>query len=274
MEHHLRHQIRDPGVIVVELDEPVVPLERPGGRRITVEGDPEHSRVLAVRTFRQCPLHQRMFTADVIEHPVEEHADPAVRGGVDQLIEIAVVPQSRVDTVEIQGVVAVGGRIKDRSQLNRVESETDRVIQPVDQSGQPVGELTLPVAGRPHRGTGESQGIDVPDDGVIDETHDVLQLLEDRVQVDGIRKRRSDLAPVCHGGPICTQPAKPPQSGRAVAARHARPMATRPKSDSHVHSRTSAERSSRTSPKTSEALAYPRTTSRVANPKLNAHSAP
>jgi hypothetical protein len=162
--HDLGDVVQDRGLLVVQDDELVMPLERgevPAGR---IAAEPLGGR--RARAAAQRRLERRERTADVIEHPVQDDPQaPAARLG-DQVVEVLLVPQPGVDLEVVNGVVPVGLGGEHRSEQQARATELDGIVQPPRQLPQPVPDGLL---GRRLGllGSGEAQRVHVPEDGML-----------------------------------------------------------------------------------------------------------
>jgi hypothetical protein len=107
----------------------------------------------------------RKVGAHVVEHPVEQDAQPAVVRLGDQMVEVGVVAEAWVDAVVVGGVVAVGTGREDRAEGDPRCAQGDRVIEPVDDAAQAM----LLGTGRPvgRKSADETQRVDLPPDRVL-----------------------------------------------------------------------------------------------------------
>ena len=80
----------------------------------------------------------REISSDVVEHAVEQHPQPARLRLGDQMVEVGVVAEPRVDAVVVGGVVAVCARREHRPERDSGRAEFDGVVEPVDDPAQPV----------------------------------------------------------------------------------------------------------------------------------------
>jgi hypothetical protein len=143
---------------VVELDQRAVTLEdRPV---VPVATEPGCGLLVAGLS----PLEHREAVTDVVEDAVEHHPHPSCVGRLDEGGQVVVVPQAWVHPEVVAGVIAVGLGVEDRAELEHVGPEVDEVVQPADESREPVPRLLAGGAGR--LGADETQRIDVPDHGV------------------------------------------------------------------------------------------------------------
>ena len=126
MTHHLDGVVDDVGVGVVERDQPAVSLEC----HEVAAARPEPGPVAALLRLSEAVE----LGSDVVEHSVEENAQPAGATFRHQVVEVVVGAQPRVDAVVVGGVIAVGLRREHRPQRQPGGSEFDGVVQPVDDS--------------------------------------------------------------------------------------------------------------------------------------------
>ena len=155
---------------VVQARQVPVPLEHARARAL--RGPPvdvEQGGRLAVGPLVQGPAQEGVVGADVAEDAVEHEAQPALPAGGDEVVEVGVPSQARVDAQLVQGVVAVAGRGEDRAQQEAGGAQLDGVVQPVQQPAQPGRGGAVAVA---DGGSGEAQRVDVPPDGVLDPVHE------------------------------------------------------------------------------------------------------
>ena len=101
----------------------------------------------------------------MVEDAVEQHPQPApVRLG-DQMVEVGVVAEPRVDAVVVGGVVTVCAGGEQRPERDAGRAEFDGVVEPVDDPAQSV------FVGRGRRfggeGADEAQRVDLPPDRVL-----------------------------------------------------------------------------------------------------------
>ena len=120
VRHHIGGVIDDVRVVVVERDQFAVTLER----LEIVAGVAEPRGVVSGNGLAVA----RKFGSDVVEDAVEQDPQtPAVCFG-DQLVEVVVVTQSRVDPVVVGGVVAVRAGGEYRTERNARRTEFDGVV--------------------------------------------------------------------------------------------------------------------------------------------------
>ena len=79
-----------------------------------------------------------MLAAHVVEHAVEKDADSSRSAGSDELVEVSARPEPLVNREPVQGVVAVGGRGKDRTKEQSVQAKVLHVIEPGQQGAKPT----------------------------------------------------------------------------------------------------------------------------------------
>ena len=84
----------------------------------------------------------------------------------DQMVEVGVVTEPRVDAVVVGGVVAVGARREYRSEREARRAEIDGVLEPVDDAAQAVLVSCRRRVGRVR--ADEAQRVDLPPDRVLD----------------------------------------------------------------------------------------------------------
>src|SRR5581483_4729231 len=103
---------------------------------------------------------------DMVEHTVEQQPQtPSVRFG-DEVVEVVIVAEPRIDPVVVGGVVTVGAGGEDRPQCNSRRTELDGVVEPIGDPSQPVF-TRIRRRGRresPH----EPEWVDVPPDHMPD----------------------------------------------------------------------------------------------------------
>ena len=165
-------EIGDLVAVMVEHRQPLMPFEdgvpgagsgRPGGAVGVVEVEET-----ALAAAGDSGPEQRVGRAHVIEDAVEHERHAPVPAGLCEAVEDGVVAESRIDAEVVGGVVPVGARLEDRPECQTAGAQVDEVVEPCDEAletgcGRPVG-----WAGRPDRGSGGAQGIDVPPDAVLD----------------------------------------------------------------------------------------------------------
>ena len=69
--------------------------------------------------------------ADVVEHAVEQDPQTAPAGLGDQVVEVVVVAEPRIDAVVVDGVVAVRLRREHRPERDTRRAEFEGVVEPV-----------------------------------------------------------------------------------------------------------------------------------------------
>jgi hypothetical protein len=148
VRHDLHHEVLGGTAVVVERDEDVVALEQSDGHGLPrlppgpVDGEQVGGGRL--RALVRQRTERRVLTADVVEHPVQQHPHaPLVRRG-DQGVEVGVVAQARVDAEVVDRVVAVGRAREHRAEQQPVQTEVDDVVEPPGQAVEAVFERTLP----------------------------------------------------------------------------------------------------------------------------------
>ena len=158
MLHHVDGVVDDVGVVVVEGDQLAVPLER---LEAVAAGGTSRCR-----RPRDGLAVAREVGADVVEHAVEQDAQPAPVRLRDEVVEVGVVAEPRVDAVVVGGVVAVRAGGEYRAERDTRRAEFDGVVEPFDDPAQPV------LVGRRRRvggkGADEAERIDLPPDRVLD----------------------------------------------------------------------------------------------------------
>lgn len=68
---------------------------------------------------------------DVVEHAVEKHPQAPAMGLGDEVVEIMVVAEPRIDPVVVGRVVTVCARSENRPQRDPRRTELDGVIEPI-----------------------------------------------------------------------------------------------------------------------------------------------
>ena len=151
MRHHVDGVVDDVGVVVVQRDQLAVALE--GVESVVAAlAEPRRACAKSVPTWLKTPSSST-------------RRPRPVRLG-DQLVEVGVVAEPRVDAVVVGGVVAVRARREDRAERDARRAELDRVVEPFDDPAQPVL-----VGGRRRIGgkrADEAQRVDLPPDRVLD----------------------------------------------------------------------------------------------------------
>ena len=103
---------------------------------------------------------------DMVEDTVEQDAQTtSVRLG-DQVVEVRVVAEPRIDPVVVGGVVAVRSRGEYRAERDTRGPEFDGVVEPLDDAAQPVFVGVRRRIGRER--ADEAERIDLPPDRVLD----------------------------------------------------------------------------------------------------------
>lgn len=160
---------RNLGVARIEFDERVVALEDVDAEAVDLV------RAVAAREARRLhgPLARRdgrppprVLASDMVEHSVEEHADPAFAAGGDQRVEVALVAETRVDRQVVDRVVAVRARGEDRAELEPVAAQGEEVVEPGQQGTEAVPRLVARPRSLRRGGLGarEAERIHVPPD--------------------------------------------------------------------------------------------------------------
>ncbi len=164
---HVRHIVAYGGFVMVEGDKPVVPLEGLVVDR-TVPGlpPPEPCRGRPVRAFGNRPGERRKRTADVVEHAVQHDAQTAPPGRGDQVVEVVIAAESRIDPEVIHRVVPMGLGREDRSEQEPRATQVHRVLQPPFRVPQPRPNRCP--GQRRDRRAGEPQRVHLPPDRVVD----------------------------------------------------------------------------------------------------------
>jgi hypothetical protein len=130
-----------------------------GVRRLVVPPDVEVvERVVAALPG---PLEPRVLDRGVVDDQVGDHPHAAVPGGADDLDQVAVGAQPRVDAVEVGDVVAVvalGGRVEGH-QPQAGHPEVGEVVDPLREAREVAAAVAVPV----HVGL----DVEAVDDGVL-----------------------------------------------------------------------------------------------------------
>src|SRR5690606_34257667 len=110
----------------------------------------------------------REIGPDVVEHPVEQHSQPTPVRLLDQLVEVGVGTEPRIDPVVVGGVVAVAARREDRTERQPGGAEVHHMVEPIQHPPEPVFvRPRWPGGGiRPGMSADETERIDLPPDGV------------------------------------------------------------------------------------------------------------
>ena len=153
----------------------------------------------------------RVAVRGVVDDQVDDHPHAPVAGGADELDEVAVGAQPRVDAVEVGDVVAVVavGRGVDRHQPEAGDPELGEVVDALRQPGQVAAAVAVPVEegldveavddrGLPPQvaGVGDPHGAVTPSSGSTRVAEDVEErplLLADVVQVDPVEAEVDEL---------------------------------------------------------------------------------
>ena len=99
---------------------------------------------------------------DVVEHAVQKHSQASPMRFGDEVVEIVVVAEPRIDPVMIGGVVTVCARSEDRPERDTRRTELNGVIEPISDPPQPVF-TRFRGCGR-RESTDEAEGVDMPPD--------------------------------------------------------------------------------------------------------------
>ena len=155
MRHDVGGVVGDLWVVVVQREQTTMPFES-----VKVTGapaKPARCRIV-VRRFAIA----REVDTDVVEHTVEQHTQaPPTRLG-DEVVEVVVAAEPRIDPVMVGGVVTVCARGEDRPQCNPRRTELDGVVEPTGDPSQPV--FTRIRRRRRRESTHEPEGVDMPPD--------------------------------------------------------------------------------------------------------------
>ena len=100
----LDHRRAGAGIVAVDLRMVEHAEERQVLVRPVGEGEPVRFRGVAVAL---CGDERRMRRRHVVDDEVEQDAQPAGVGGLDQLDQVRLGPEARLDRVVVGGVVAV-----------------------------------------------------------------------------------------------------------------------------------------------------------------------
>ncbi len=160
--HHVGGVRDDVGVVMVERDQLAVPFERV--EIVAAPAKPRRRRIIG--SARHGIAVAGELGADVVEDAVEKYPQPApVRLG-DQMVEVGVVAQPRVDAVVVGRVVTVCAGSEQRPERDARRAEFDGVIEPVDDPPQSV---FVGGGGRfGGEGADEAQRVDLPPDRMLD----------------------------------------------------------------------------------------------------------
>ena len=103
---------------------------------------------------------------DVVEHAVEQHPQPAPVSLGDQVVEVGLVAEARIDAVVVGGVVAMGAGREHGAERDTGRAQFDGVVEPLDDPAQSV----LVGGGRwiGREGADEAERVDLPPDRVLD----------------------------------------------------------------------------------------------------------
>src|ERR1700722_4807080 len=127
-----------------------------------------------MRTTGNDALELRMFTADMIEHPIKNDTQPAVVGRRDECIEIRLVAESPVDLEMINRVVTMGGRGEDWPKQNPAGAEIHSIIQPRDEMTKSMHDTGD--RARLALGSNEAERVDLPPYRPFDPVPHVISL--------------------------------------------------------------------------------------------------
>lgn len=83
-------------------------------RRLPV--NPKPGCELAVWPLCQGLLDPLVLCGDVVEYAVETHPDSTFMGGVQEFLQIGLIPQPLVHAKEVQSVIPVGGGFENRAE--------------------------------------------------------------------------------------------------------------------------------------------------------------
>ena len=100
----------------------------------------------------------------------EQQVEAARAATRDEVVEVLVGAEPRIDAVEVERVVAVGLRREDRPEQQPGGAELDGVVEPVEQPPQPRRRGVL----APDRRPAEPERVDVPPDRVVNPVHRLL----------------------------------------------------------------------------------------------------
>ena len=99
---------------------------------------------------------------DVIENAVQKQSQASPTRFGDEVVEIVVVAEPRIDPVMVGGVVTVCARGEDRPERDPRRAELDGVVEPVDHPPQPVFSGIWGCSRR--ESTDEAERVDMPPD--------------------------------------------------------------------------------------------------------------
>ena len=91
---------------------------------------------------------RKKFSARVIEHSVHYDLYAQFMGMGDKCLEIFIVSQTAINGPVISRIVAVGGRLEQRADINRPKSQIRRVLQPFIQNIKAMCNLFLLISCR------------------------------------------------------------------------------------------------------------------------------
>lgn len=110
-----------------------------------------------------------MLVRDVVEDAVEGDPDASLVRCVDEVVEVVVVTEPRVDGEVVEGVVAVRRGGEDRPEEESVAAQVADVVEPPDQAPEPVMLARCILIA--DRGADEPERIGMPPDRVLGPPH-------------------------------------------------------------------------------------------------------
>lgn len=163
MGHDAGDVVGDLGLPVVERDETVVALER---AQVRVEPLPVRGRLALGRHIGERPE----TASDMVEDAVEQDPDAPLGRRVDEPSQVVLAAEPWIDTVVVDGVVAVRLGREHRTEREPVAAEPDEMVEPAFEPCQPRRRGGAARQGLAF-GAGEPERIGVPPDGVIRPAH-------------------------------------------------------------------------------------------------------
>jgi len=98
----------------------------------------------------------------MIENAVEQDFEPATMRGANEVVEIRIVAEPRVDPEMIDRVVAMARRVEDRPEGQTRRAKLDGIVEPGEQVAEPVAHRGTVAGSR--LGTDKAERVDLPPD--------------------------------------------------------------------------------------------------------------
>jgi hypothetical protein len=127
---------------------------------------PKPCRFRGIGALREGGAKAGKVPPDMIENAIKHDMQTAPSSLRDQPVEISFIAEARIDPEVVNGVIAMCRRYADRPEQQARCSESDSMVQPVDNVIEPVTNLIA----RDHGAfcPNKAQRINMPEQGVVD----------------------------------------------------------------------------------------------------------